>query len=79
MHINRFFEIYHIRPDIQDDPKAPPLAITAGQVEFNDLSFSYDDQHAVLQRINLVVEAGTTTALVGRSGSRKSTLAKLAV
>ena len=77
VHINRFFAIYHIRPDIQDDPKAPPLAITAGQVEFNELSFSYDGQHAVLRRINLVIEAGTTTALVGRSGSGKSTLAKL--
>ena len=77
VHINRFFEIYHIRPAIQDDPKAPPLTITAGQVEFNDLSFSYDGQHTVLRRINLVIEAGTTAALVGRSGSGKSTLAKL--
>ena len=52
VHINRFFEIYHIRPAIQDDHKAPSLTITAGQVEFNDLSFSYDGQHAVLRRIN---------------------------
>lgn len=77
VHINRFFEIYHMRPAIQDDPKVPPLTITVGQVEFNDLSFSYDGQHAVLQRINFVIEAGTTTALVGRSDSGKSTLAKL--
>ena len=77
VHTNRFFEIYDLRPAIQDDPQTPPLIITHGQVEFNNLTFSYDGQADILRGINLLIEPGTTTALVGKSGSGKSTLAKL--
>lgn len=49
-----------------------------GQVEFNDVSFAYDAERGrVLQGINLTVSAGETVALVGRSGSGKSSLVGL--
>lgn len=46
-------------------------------LEFKNVSFSYDNKTNALQNINMVLKPGTTTALVGRSGSGKSTVAKL--
>jgi ATP-binding cassette subfamily B protein/subfamily B ATP-binding cassette protein MsbA len=47
------------------------------EVEFRDVSFSYDGERDVLKHINLTVEKGRTIALVGQSGSGKSTLVDL--
>ncbi|MGG7601341.1 ABC transporter ATP-binding protein [Weissella cibaria] len=46
--------------------------ITAGKVEFRDVSFSYDGEHDVLKHISFVAEPGQTVALVGHTGSGKS-------
>lgn len=46
-------------------------------LEFRNVSFSYDNKANALQNINMILKPGTTTALVGRSGSGKSTVAKL--
>ena len=46
--------------------------ITAGKVEFQDVSFSYDGEHDVLKHISFVAEPGQTVALVGHTGSGKS-------
>lgn len=46
-------------------------------VEFNEVSYSYDENHAVLNKFNLVLKKGKMTALVGSSGSGKSTVCKL--
>ena len=46
-------------------------------LEFRNVSFSYDNKTNALQNINMILKPGTTTALVGRSGSGKSTVAKL--
>lgn len=48
-----------------------------GSVEFKDVSFSYDGERLVLENISLKVEAGMTVALVGQSGSGKSTMVDL--
>ncbi len=49
-----------------------------GRIEFRDVSFAYDrSRNNVLDRINLVIEPGQTVALVGKSGSGKSTIASL--
>ncbi len=52
----------------------PPIK---GQIEFENISFAYQDNKPVLQNINLKIEPGQTLALVGPSGSGKSTLAAL--
>lgn len=59
---------------------ATPAELPAGEmpgVEFRDVSFSYDGEHPVLSDINLKIAPGTTVALVGQSGSGKSTMADL--
>jgi subfamily B ATP-binding cassette protein MsbA len=75
--LQRTFAVMDQAPQIQDRPGARPLKLSGGEIRFSDLSFSYGDEAAVLNWINLVVEAGHTTALVGRSGSGKSTLLSL--
>lgn len=47
------------------------------ELEFRNVSFSYDHTTNALEEINIMLKPGTTTALVGRSGSGKSTVAKL--
>ncbi len=58
---------------------ANPVALTGmeRQIEFKDLSFSYDGKREVLKHIDLTVPKGQTIALVGQSGSGKSTLVDL--
>lgn len=58
---------------------AHPVALTGmeRQIEFRDLSFSYDGKREVLKHIDLTVAKGQTIALVGQSGSGKSTLVDL--
>ena len=75
--INRFFEVYDLRPEIQDRPDMPALPQGRGEIGFHDVSFSYQEDQPVLRHINLHIPAQATIALVGKSGSGKSTLAKL--
>ena len=77
VHTNRFFEIYNLRPHIQDRPSLPSLPPVRGDIGFHNVSFTYDSDRWALRDIDLEIPAGTVTALVGRSGSGKSTLAKL--
>ena len=59
---------------------ATPAELPAGEmpgIGFRDVSFSYDGEHPVLSDINLKIAPGTTVALVGQSGSGKSTMADL--
>jgi ATP-binding cassette, subfamily B, bacterial MsbA len=62
--------------NIHDDPNAKKLETFTGQIEFRNVSFSYEDA-GILEGINLIVEKGKTIALVGSSGAGKSTLADL--
>ncbi len=75
--INRFFEVYDLRPEIQDRPDMTALPQVRGEIDFHNVSFSYQEDQPVLHRIDLHIPAQTTIALVGKSGSGKSTLAKL--
>ena len=75
--INRFFEVYDLKPEIQDRPDMPTLPQVQGKISFHDVSFAYQEDLPVLRHINLHIPAQTTVALVGKSGSGKSTLAKL--
>jgi ABC-type multidrug transport system fused ATPase/permease subunit len=71
--LERTQEIMRERPEDQDPRRNIALADIRGTVEFDDVSFSYDGIHEVLHDISFRAEPGTVTALVGSSGSGKST------
>ncbi|MDO4281638.1 MAG: ABC transporter ATP-binding protein [Peptococcaceae bacterium] len=74
----RFQEIMHIDPDIEDAADAQPLENVKGDIAFDNVSFHYqENQEEVLQHINLSVPAGAYVALVGSSGAGKTTLCSL--
>ena len=62
---------------IKDPVKPLPLKGFEQQIEFRDVSFSYIPDRPVLKHINLVIPKGKTIALVGQSGSGKSTMVDL--
>ena len=76
VHIQRFMDIYDLRPNIYNDPKLEPLIITKGSIVFNQVSFAYKDE-LVLKNISLEFQAGCITAVVGKSGNGKTTLVQL--
>lgn len=75
--MERVDKILKAENKIVEIPNPKPLNGLEEQVEFKDISFSYDGKKEVLQHINLTVPKGKTFALVGQSGSGKSTLVDL--
>jgi subfamily B ATP-binding cassette protein MsbA len=71
--LERTQEIMRERPEDQDTARTVVVRDIAGRIEFDDVSFSYDGVHPVLRDISFCAEPGTVTALVGSSGSGKST------
>lgn len=76
--IERFLDIMDTPADIVDAPDAKDLEVTAGGIEFRDVSFEYPDDHnKVLRHVNLTIRPGENLALVGPSGGGKTTLCNL--
>jgi ATP-binding cassette subfamily B protein len=73
----RFNEIMEINPLINDSISAKDLKEVEGNINFNKVTFSYNDNEKVLNDINLNIESGKTLALVGPSGGGKTTLCHL--
>jgi ABC-type multidrug transport system fused ATPase/permease subunit len=73
----RLFELLDTDAQLTAPAGAPPLPEGRGRVELEGVSFSYASGLPALRDVDLVVEAGTTVALVGATGSGKSTLVQL--
>ncbi|HIW73645.1 MAG TPA: ABC transporter ATP-binding protein/permease [Firmicutes bacterium] len=73
----RFRQLMAVEPEITDAPDAVELADVRGDIEFRDVTFSYDEGVRVLDHVSLHIRAGETLALVGPSGGGKSTLCHL--
>ena len=71
--LERMHEILSESQEDRDPRRTVPLPDVLGTIEFDHVSFSYDGAHEVLHDISFRSEPGTVTALVGSSGSGKST------
>jgi ATP-binding cassette subfamily B protein len=73
----RYFRLLDLPPEWTDAPDAKPLPPIRGRVEFQDVSFEYDPGRPVLTGISFDAEPGETVALVGHTGSGKTTIVGL--
>lgn len=73
----RIFELLDTPPDIVDAPDAVHPPDMRGEVEFDHVSFSYDEETIVLDDVSLHVAPGQTVAFVGATGAGKTSLVKL--
>jgi ABC-type multidrug transport system fused ATPase/permease subunit len=74
---SRIFELIEVQPDIEDRPDAKDLPPIQGEIQFQKVSFGYEDDKDVLHDINLTIRPGETVAIVGQTGSGKSSLVSL--
>ncbi|KOX58904.1 MAG: ABC transporter ATP-binding protein [Cupriavidus sp.] len=75
--LRRYFDVMDEAPEIREAPDARPLTVSAGTIRFDGVRFRYRPDAPALEGIDLTVPAGSVTALVGRSGSGKSSLLNL--
>ena len=73
----RIFEILDENPTVTERPGAYDLVDVKGRIEFDHVSFRYGDGPDILADFDAVIEPGETVAIVGRTGSGKSTVARL--
>ncbi|MBG9787082.1 ABC transporter ATP-binding protein [Brevibacillus laterosporus] len=73
----RVFEVLDEEPEFSDQTVARSLGQVEGKVEFKDVTFGYKSDKPVLQAINLTAEPGQMIALVGPTGSGKTTIVNL--
>lgn len=75
--LQRIFEVMDEKPEIQNAPDAVRLLEMTGRVEFRNVSFAYSADNPVLHGVSFTAEPGERIALVGASGSGKSTIVSL--
>ncbi len=73
----RIFEYLDEQPAVQDNPGAKPMGTIRGDINFEKVIFEYEKGRAALKGIDLDVKAGQSIALVGHTGSGKSTIINL--
>jgi ATP-binding cassette subfamily B protein len=73
----RIFEIIDEPEEVADKPDAPDLPAGPGKISYQDVHFEYAPGRPVLRGIDLELEPGSTTALIGHTGAGKTTLAAL--
>ncbi len=74
---HRIFDILDAQPEIVDRAEARDLVRPKGEVAFEDVTFSYDGERDVLHQLSFRLAPGECVALVGRTGSGKTSLVKL--
>ncbi|MDE1170162.1 MAG: ABC transporter ATP-binding protein [Verrucomicrobium sp.] len=75
--MERVFEVLDAEDTVPEKPNAPALRGVAGRVELEQVAFSYEEGHPILQGIDLEVRPGQTVALVGGTGAGKTTVLSL--
>ena len=72
--VSRIYEVLDVQPKITDAADAVPIVMERGKVEFDNVSFAYDEGKEALKKLNFTIEAGQRIALVGSSGAGKTTI-----
>ncbi len=75
--LDRIREVFEVTTEDDLDANKQPLRTIDGSIDFENVSFEYDENVPVLRNVNFHAPAGSTTALVGSSGSGKSTILSL--
>lgn len=73
----RIFEFLDEKPNVTEIKNPVSMETIQGEIDFDQVAFSYDDKRKALNSIDLHMDAGQTVALVGHTGSGKSTVANL--
>jgi ATP-binding cassette subfamily B protein len=74
---SRVFEIIDTPNEIEEAPDAAPLTNARGAVQFDQISFAYQEGRSILQEVSFVAQPGEVVALIGPTGSGKSTIINL--
>lgn len=75
--MEKMFALLDENVDVKDKPNAPDLTLKGGEIRFEHVSYAYDKRRPILDDISFTAHAGQTVALVGETGSGKSTILKL--
>jgi len=75
---HRIFELLDIPTEIADKENAKPIGDVTGEIEFKNVTFGYDPDRPILRDINFTASPGQTVAIVGPTGSGKTSLMSLA-
>lgn len=75
--IDAMFSLLRVSPAVQDVNDAKELKVVSGRIEFSDVSFSYHEERNILKGVSFSIEPKQKVAIVGGSGSGKSTILKM--
>ncbi len=75
--MDRVFDILDMEPEVADEADAVELPPLQREISFHDVSFRYQPERPVLENVSFTAEAGSITALVGPTGSGKTTITSL--
>ncbi len=75
--MGEMFDLLEQPEEVSDRPGAPDLKVKGGEIELEDVRFGYEEDRQILKGVSLTVPAGQTVAIVGATGSGKSTIGRL--